>query len=296
MVLIVWYQPQANASMAAAIAQSKKFTTVQRLAMKATLGCYRTTPTMAMEVESGLEPAWIRLQTKVLTAATRMQSLAPNHPVWTWLKLAAENARSIKPNPHCSNLESLTREFSGLMACTIERVYPFTNAPWDAVPQRGGNDKGKMTKASQQQQIKKLAKATWEKYWSTENLTTATHLRRIYGKMDTKVGPDLYKEVGGGRATGALLAQFRTGHCGLNYYLSRFKIVESAACEKCGYEKETVEHFLMECPSFWRERQALRTMVGTGRLKMTVLLGDKEGIKATMQYISATGRFKKEVE
>jgi hypothetical protein len=225
-----------------------------------------------------------------------MQSLAPNHPVWTWLKLAAENARSIKPNPHCSNLESLTREFPGLIACTIERVYPFAKAPWDAVPQRGGNDKGKMTKASQQQQIKKLAKATWEKYWSTENLTTAMHLRRIYGKMDTKVGPDLYKEAGGGRATGALLAQFRTGHCGLNYYLSRFKIVERAACEKCGYEKETVEHFLMECPSFWRERQALRTMVGTGRLKMAVLLGDKEGIKATMQYISATGRFKKEVE
>jgi hypothetical protein len=52
----------------------------------------------------------------------------------------------------------------------------------------------------------------------------------------------------------------------------------------------------MECPSFWRERQELKTTVGTGRLKMAVLLGDKEEIKATMQYISATGRFKKEAE
>jgi hypothetical protein len=30
--------------------------TVQRLAMKAILGCYRTTPTAAMEIESDLQP------------------------------------------------------------------------------------------------------------------------------------------------------------------------------------------------------------------------------------------------
>jgi hypothetical protein len=96
--------------------------------------------------------------------------------MWMWLKLAAGNARSIKPNPHCSNLESLTREFPGLMECTIERAYPFTKAPWDALPQHGGKHKGKTTKASQQQQIKKLAKATWGKYWGTKNLIMATHL------------------------------------------------------------------------------------------------------------------------
>jgi hypothetical protein len=58
--VIVWHQPHANASIAAATAQLKKFTTVQRLAMKATLGCYMTTLIVAMEVESGLETRWIR--------------------------------------------------------------------------------------------------------------------------------------------------------------------------------------------------------------------------------------------
>src|SRR2546423_6222388 len=33
----------------------------------------------------GLQPAWIRLQTRVLSALTQMQSLPPNHPIWTWL-------------------------------------------------------------------------------------------------------------------------------------------------------------------------------------------------------------------
>src|SRR6266516_1263810 len=57
------------------------------------------------------------------------------------------------------------------------------------------------------------------------------------------------------------LAQLRTGHCGLNYYLWRFKKEDSAECMSCGYEKETVEHFLTECPSFWEERRELRKKV-----------------------------------
>jgi hypothetical protein len=109
------------------------------------------------------------------------------------------------------------------------------------------------------------------------------------------VGPELYKEVKG-RATSALLAQLRTGHCRLNYYLWRFKKSESAKCEKCGYEKETVEHFLLECPNFWRERHELRKKVGTGRMRVATLLGDKDTVQATMEYISATRRLNKQAE
>ena len=83
----------------------------------------------------------------------------------------------------------------------------------------------------------------------------------------------------------------RTGHCGVNYYLWRFKKVESAECEMCGYEKETVEHFLVECPSFWKERYELKKKIGTGRMSLAILLGDKEAVRATMEYISMTGRF-----
>jgi len=136
---------------------------------------------------------------------------------------------------------------------------------------------------------------TWDKAWNEKNLTTATHLRRILGKESTKTGPELYKEVKG-RATSTLPAQMRTGHCGLNYYLYRFKKVESAECEACGYEKETVEHFPVECPGFWEERCELRRKAGVGRMKIAILLGDSEAIGATMEYISKTKRFKKQVE
>jgi hypothetical protein len=79
-------------------------------------------------------------------------------------------------------------------------------------------------------------------------LTTSSHLRKIAGKDGTKIGPELYNQVSG-RASSALIAQLRTGHCGFNYYLSRLKKVESGACEKCGYERKTVEHYLLG-PSF----------------------------------------------
>jgi Zn ribbon nucleic-acid-binding protein len=267
--------------------------------MKATFGCYRTTPTAAMKIESGLQPAWIRLQTKVLSAVTWMQSLLPNHPIWSWLTQAVQNARaSAKHIPHCSNLENLAREFPSFITCTIERVNPFTKPPWAEHPaQRPINSpmQKKVTKQIQREQIKKLAKTTWDKTWSRANQSTTTHLRHISGKEGTKVGPELYKEIKG-RATCALLAQLRTGHCGLNHYLWKFKKVESVECEMCGYEKETVEHFLVECPYFWEERHELRRKVGTRRMKMAVLLADKNTISATMEYISATGWFKQKVE
>ena len=53
--------------------------------MKAILGCHKTTPTAAMELETGLQLSWIRLQTKALLATTRMQSLSASHPIEGWL-------------------------------------------------------------------------------------------------------------------------------------------------------------------------------------------------------------------
>lgn len=92
------------------------------------------------------------------------------------------------------------------------------------------------------------------------------------------------------------MAQPRTGHCGLNYYLWRFKKVESAECEMYGYEKETIERYQVECPSFWRERRELRRKVSVGRMRIAILLGEKEAVGVTMEYISATGKFKNKVE
>ena len=53
---IIWHRPKADGTTAHST-QAQKFTTIQRIAMKTILGCYHTTPTAAMEIESALAPA-----------------------------------------------------------------------------------------------------------------------------------------------------------------------------------------------------------------------------------------------
>ena len=79
----IWHRPREKGS--ARTDHNKKLSIIQRHAMKAITGCYITTPTAALEIESELEPPWIRLQTKVLSAITRMQTLAANHPLQHWI-------------------------------------------------------------------------------------------------------------------------------------------------------------------------------------------------------------------
>ena len=289
---IIWHKPKANGSTAAS-APVRKFTTVQRLGMKATLGCFKTTPTAAMERESGLQPAWIRLQTKALSAAARMQSLALNHPVSALISQSIQATGAPTKPTHCSNLENLAHEYREFMASTVKRTKPFDMPPWaEPTIQTEEPTQQGTTKKAQQQRAEKLAKDMWDKSWNEGNPTTAIHLRRISREPGTKEGPELYGGIEN-RAAAALLAQLRTGHCGLNHYLWRFKRAEKAECEKCGYEKETVEHFLLECPSFWEERQELRRRVGTGEMRTAVLLGNKNVVNATLDYIFKTGRLKK---
>ena len=132
-----------------------------------------------------------------------------------------------------------------------------------------------------------MAKQQWAREWS-ENEKTAAHLRRILMKPGTICGPKLYNGIPS-RNTCAKLVQLRTGHCGLNYYLHRFGIKESPLCE-CGYGKETVEHFLIECRRYRDQRSELRKNVGTRKMRVDSLLGDPEVVKHTVEYIMAISR------
>ena len=95
--------------------------------MKAILGCYRTTPTAAMEIETGLQSAWIRLQIKVLLPTTRMQSLSTRHPIHEWLANALRTRTACIP--HRSNLENILQQFP-YMCTKIEIIETHIRSPW----------------------------------------------------------------------------------------------------------------------------------------------------------------------
>ena len=445
---VVWHRPRADGA-TAGTTQVRKLTTVQRIAMKAVLGCYRTTPTAAMEIEADLQPTWLWLQTKVLLSTTRMQSLSLRHPIHKWLQNAL---RTRTANiPHRSNLETILQQFP-FMTKELETIEPYIRPPWwssktkflaitgkdaakashdeltanltndtlvvytdgsgidekvgaaiynhstsEAVHQHLGaqahynvyaaeltaihlavtqwhthavdfpncyiftdsqaagtsiqkprrqsgqsiiaaildhiddiinkHPHRKLTvvwipghcniegnertdseakeaatnpalhtsfnysplKSSRIQYIKAAAKGQWTKQW-TESTRTARQLRQITLKHGVKCGPKIYKSITN-RNISAMIMQLRTGHCGLNGYLNRFGKKDSPYCE-CGYGKETVEHFLLECRRYRDQRKTLRKSIGGSRMKVRDLLGDVKAIKHTAEYIKATGRLK----
>ena len=439
---VIWNRPKADRS-ALATACNRTFTTVQRIAMKAILGCFRTTPTAAMEMESGLQPAWIRLQTKVLISVTRMQSLSIHHPIHTYISDALRTRTACCT--HTSVLENVFKQFP-IATQQLEPIEPFIRPPWytprlhfqaeeskDAAKQRhdeslnntaqcmvfytdgsgitnkigaasycvttgetqhqylgsdsqfnvhaaelvgihlaikhwlrqptppkicqiytdskaagaslsqlkrppaqsltksildtldsapqshhvkltwipghvdiDGNEQADKEakraatdptlsqpfnrgtlKSARTQQIKQMAQQQWDKEW-TNHTKTASLLHHIMKARTSKVGPKYYNNINSRKAS-TTLAQLRTSHCALNGYLNRFGKVTSPYCE-CGYGKETVQHFLLECRRFKNERTKLRTEVGTGRMKIAWLLGNKGMASHTMEYIGSTGR------
>jgi hypothetical protein len=90
-----------------------------------------------------------------------------------------------------------------------------------------------------------------------------------------------------------LISRLRTGHCHLNQTLHHFNIIETPECE-CGAERETVEHYLLNCELYDEERNALRRRVGAQGMRTGILLEDNKIIKDTMEYIEKTSRFKLE--
>ena len=83
-----------------------------------------------MEVEAGLPPAWICVQTKVLLAMTRMQSLPPHPPFHQWLQSALRTQTAAVV--HKSNIENILQQFpitaTKLESRIHQNIYPSTMA------------------------------------------------------------------------------------------------------------------------------------------------------------------------
>jgi hypothetical protein len=93
------------------------------------------------------------------------------------------------------------------------------------------------------------------------------------------------------RKNASRVFQLRVGHSPLNQYLHRFKRVDNSRCPACGHPKETVEHFLLHCPSYDHERWPIRNTLGGNLPKLARLLTSKKLLQPLANFIEATGRF-----
>ncbi|KAJ3978991.1 hypothetical protein F5890DRAFT_1421969 [Lentinula detonsa] len=89
--------------------------------------------------------------------------------------------------------------------------------------------------------------------------------------------------------------QLRSGHAPLNHHLHRLKKAGSPSCPHCDLTgrqvRETVKHFLLECPAYQRERFHLRRKTGQAAYSLQHLLSEEKTIAHTLRYIGGTKRF-----
>ena len=134
-----------------------------------------------------------------------------------------------------------------------------------------------------------MTNTQWETEWKLGR-ENARRLRNMSQQPGTTTGLKLYGELQH-RNHMVWISWLRTGHCHLNEYLHRFNIIETPECE-CGVEKETVDHYLLNCELYDEERHELRKKVRVQGMRSSTLLGDSQIIKKTVEYIEKTGRFK----
>ena len=130
----------------------------------------------------------------------------------------------------------------------------------------------------------------WLDPWH-EGRGTASPLRNITRNetIACKATKSIYSSLWS-RKDIAWIARLRTGHCSLNKYLHRIGIMDSATCD-CEGEQETVDHYLLSCALYERERDVLRRQVGVMEMRTDKLLGNPSNIKHTIEYVRNTGRF-----
>jgi len=147
----------------------------------------------------------------------------------------------------------------------------------------------KPLKSSRMVTIQRFIDKEWETAWNSTR-KGAKQLHRITSKMHTQTGPKLYENVGK-RHDVAQLARLRTGHCSLNQYLYRFNHSDTPCCECNEKTIETVQHYLLQCPRYDRQRAKLLKKVGVGGMWIEKLLGYPKLVNHTLEYIKDTKRF-----
>jgi ribonuclease HI len=95
------------------------------------------------------------------------------------------------------------------------------------------------------------------------------------------------------RRSASLVTQLLLEHIPLNDYLKRIKKVDKANCPACGSSRETVKHFLLECPGYAYERWVLEKRLRKRHKTLTLenLLGDAESTVPLVNFINASLRF-----
>lgn len=134
-------------------------------------------------------------------------------------------------------------------------------------------------------QHKQQTAVQWEERW--RNTKRAKHMSKFDRSPPGKRTLQFYANLP--RRSCSILTQLRTGHIGLNRFLFRINAVTSPLCALCR-TPETVDHFILHCRRFTKERHVLRKTLKKS-LNLHMLLGKPKHVTKLLRYVHSTERF-----
>ena len=114
-VAAIWHRPE-DYRQSPTIAQTNGLTKVQRLAMKAISGCFRTTPTDVLLYETQLPPTDLELRKQIQKYFTHIPTLPKKHPVANCMRRAKQFRERSQTRTNMSNLEYLITKYPELVS------------------------------------------------------------------------------------------------------------------------------------------------------------------------------------
>ena len=133
-------------------------------------------------------------------------------------------------------------------------------------------------------------KHKWAATWASSPRYRRFHFQDVLTPYSQKY-LNCISDSGISREMASRIFQLRVGHTPLNFYLHKFKRVDSPRCPACGHPKETVEHFLVYCPKYAHKRWPICNRF-RGRIpKLSKLLTSPKLLLPLANFIKATQRF-----
>ena len=123
----------------------------------------------------------------------------------------------------------------------------------------------------------------WQSLW--DKAENGRHLHSINKNVN-----NVFKIKGLNRKDERLIHQFRLGKCNLNYYKYLIRKHDTGLCVEC-QTIETIEHFLLSCPKYERQRRRMYRALKTQNPNLGQLLGNEEYIGKVVAFLKGSGRY-----
>ena len=97
--------------------------------------------------------------------------------------------------------------------------------------------------------------------------------------------------VGLSRGQASIIMQLQASHVPLGKHLFHINKADTVTCPSCQQNKESVHHYLFDCPMWQHEQWHMGQSLGRKAKSVDCVLNTPKGIKEVIRFVDCMGRF-----